>query len=110
MDLFNGICQGLGLALAIGIGGGLVALFAAAMASLEAGFDPDGTDFSFITENWFLVTLLVLVVLTVLALVPFNGQALLVCAVLIAADVFAFRRPASDWLRTTELARARTRV
>ena len=51
----------------------------------------------------------VLVVLTVLALVPFNGQALLVCAVLIAADVFAFRRPASDWLRSTELARARAR-
>lgn len=51
----------------------------------------------------------VLVVLTVLAVVPFNGQALLVCAVLIAADVFAFRRPASEWLRSTELARARSR-
>jgi hypothetical protein len=48
-------------------------------------------------------------VLTVLAAVPFNGQALLVCVVLIAADVFAFRRPASEWLRTTELARARSR-
>jgi len=52
----------------------------------------------------------VLVVLTVLAVVPFNGQALLVCAVLVVADVFAFRRPASEWLRTTELARARSRV
>jgi chromate transport protein ChrA len=51
-----------------------------------------------------------LVVLTALAFVPFNGQALLVCAVLIAADVFAFRRPASDWLRSSEPARARTRM
>jgi len=63
MDLFLAICQGLGLALAIGIGGALVALFVAAMASLEAGMDPDGTDFSFISETWFLAILFALVVL-----------------------------------------------
>lgn len=67
MDLFLGICQGLGLALAIGIGGALTALFASMMASFEAGFDPDGTDFSFLTATWFLAALLALVVLTVLA-------------------------------------------
>jgi len=67
MDLFLAICQGLGLALAIGIGGALVALFAAAMASLAAGIDTDGTDFGFFGETWFLVVLLGLVVLGVLA-------------------------------------------
>lgn len=67
MDLFLAICQGLGLALAIGIGGALAALFASTMGSLEAGFDPDGTDFDFLVATWFLVTLLALVVLTVLA-------------------------------------------
>ena len=67
MDLFYGICQGLGLALAIGIGGALVALFASMMASLEAGFDPDGTDFEFITATWFLVVLFVLIVVGILA-------------------------------------------
>lgn len=67
MDLFLAICQGLGLALAIGIGGALVALFAAAMASLAAGIDPDGTDFGFFGDTWFLVVLLGLVVLGVLA-------------------------------------------
>ena len=67
MDLFVAICQGLGLALAIGIGGALVALFASTMASLEAGIDPDGTDLSFIDATWFLAALAGLVVVGVLA-------------------------------------------
>lgn len=67
MDLFLAICQGLGLALAIGVGGALAALFASTMASLAAGFDPEGTDFGFIAETWFLVTLLAFVVLALLA-------------------------------------------
>jgi hypothetical protein len=67
VDLFLAICQGLGLALAIGIGGALVALFTSAMASLELGFDPDGTDFGFVAETWFLVILLALVVIGLLA-------------------------------------------
>ena len=45
MDLFLAICQGLGLALAVGIGGPLAALFIAMMAALDAGIHPDGTDY-----------------------------------------------------------------
>lgn len=67
MDLFLAICQGLGLAIAIGIGGAVAALFASLMGSLEAGFNPDGTDFEFITATWFLITLLAIVVLAVVA-------------------------------------------
>ena len=65
VDLFLAICQGLGLALAIGIGGALAALFTSVMASLDAGIDPDGTDYEFLGAGWLLVTLLALVVLTV---------------------------------------------
>ena len=67
MDLFLAICQGLGLALAIGIGGAVAALFVSFMGSIEAGIDPDGTDFEFLTASWFLVTLLAIVVLAILA-------------------------------------------
>jgi len=67
MDLFMAICQGLGLALAVGIGGPLAALFIAMMASLAAGLDPDRTDYDFITATWFLVTLLAVVVVFMLA-------------------------------------------
>lgn len=67
MDLTLAICQGLGLALAIGIGGPIAALFASMMGSLKVGFDPGGTDYSFITATWFLITLLALTVITVLA-------------------------------------------
>lgn len=65
MDLFLAVCQGLGLALAIGIGGALTALFTSVMASFEAGIDADGTDYEFLGASWLLVTLLALVVLTV---------------------------------------------
>jgi hypothetical protein len=64
---FMAICQGLGLAIAIGIGGAIAALFVSMMGSLAAGIEPDGTDYGFITATWFLVTLLALTVLTVLA-------------------------------------------
>src|ERR687898_554021 len=67
MDLFLAICQGLGLALAIGIGGALVALFAAVMASFAAGIDIDSTDFGFFGETWFLTVLLALVAVGVFA-------------------------------------------
>lgn len=59
MDLFIAICQGLGLALAIGAGGMLVPLFVAAMATAPAGIDLAGTDYEFVTEGWFLLALLV---------------------------------------------------
>ena len=67
MDLFLAICQGLGLALAIGIGSALAALFVSVMGSLEAGFNPDGTDYEFLGATWFLIALLALVVLAMLA-------------------------------------------
>jgi hypothetical protein len=50
-----------------------------------------------------------MIVLTVLALAPFNVQAVIVAVLLAVADVLAFRRPVSDWLRTAEIARARSR-
>ena len=61
------ICQGLGLALAVGIGGPIAALFIAMMGSLSAGIHPDGSDYDFLAATWFLVTLLALVVLAMLA-------------------------------------------
>jgi hypothetical protein len=64
---FMAFCQGLGLAIAIGIGGAIAALFISMMGSLAAGIDPDGTDYGFLAATWFLVTLLALAVLTVLA-------------------------------------------
>lgn len=50
---------------------------------------------------------IVMILLTVLALAPFNLQGLLVAGLLVVADVLAFRRPVSEWLRSTELLRAR---
>jgi len=67
VDLFLEICQGLGLALAVGIGGPIAALFIAMMGSMSAGIDPDGSDYDFIDATWFLVTLLALVVIVMLA-------------------------------------------
>jgi hypothetical protein len=51
-----------------------------------------------------------MIVLTVVALAPFNAQALLVAVVLVVADVLAFRKPVSEWLRGAELRRARARA
>ncbi|MEO7198543.1 MAG: hypothetical protein ABIZ50_08725 [Solirubrobacterales bacterium] len=90
MDLFLAICQGLGLALAIGIGGALAALFVSMMGSLEAGIDPDNTDFSFITATWFLVTLLALTALTVLLRARGATARLGVSAILAVAGALAF--------------------
>ena len=67
MDLFMAICQGLGLALAVGIGGPLAALFIAMMAALGSGIHPDATDYDFLSATWFLVTLLAVVVIFMLA-------------------------------------------
>ncbi len=57
MDLFLAICQAIGLALAVGIGGPLAALFIAVMAGAQAGIDPRGTDWAFIGETWFITLL-----------------------------------------------------
>jgi len=67
MDLFMAICQGLGLALAVGIGGPLAALFVSMMAALHAGIHPEGSDYDFIRATWFLITLLAIVVVFMLA-------------------------------------------
>jgi hypothetical protein len=58
MDLFLAICQAIGLALAVGIGGLLAALFIAAMASADAGIDVRATDWEFIGDGWFVAILL----------------------------------------------------
>ncbi len=59
MDLFLAICQALGLGLALGIGGPLVALFIATMAALEVGIDPEGTDWAFLGSEWFVLLMFV---------------------------------------------------
>lgn len=58
MDEFLAICQGLGLALAAGVGGVLVPLFAAALASFGFGWDLEGHEFEFVGEPLFLTILL----------------------------------------------------
>lgn len=50
MDEFLAVCQGLGLALAAGIGGALTLLFAAALASADIGWSLDGTEWSWVGE------------------------------------------------------------
>lgn len=57
MDLLLAICQALGLGLAFGIGGPLTALFAAVMARFGAGIDPEGTEWAFFGEDWFITVL-----------------------------------------------------
>jgi hypothetical protein len=57
MDLLLAICQAIGLALAVGIGGVLAALFIAVMASADAGIDLRGTDWEFIGDGWFIAIL-----------------------------------------------------
>jgi len=55
MDLLLAICQAIGLALAVGVGGPIAALFITAMAGLHAGIDARGTSWDFIGKIWFLV-------------------------------------------------------
>lgn len=57
MDIFLAICQGLGLALAIGIGGMLAALLAAVLAHVGIGWELERTDFSWFASEWFVALL-----------------------------------------------------
>jgi hypothetical protein len=67
VDLFLDICQGIGLACAVGIRPFLPALLAGALARGDLGVDFDGTDYGFL-EGWgFLLALVVGLVLYVLA-------------------------------------------
>ena len=80
------ICQGLGLALAVGIGGPLAALFVAMMAALGSGIHPDLTDYDFLGATWFLVTLL--------AVSPFMpGSVLVTCSVTCGGTLTAIGLP-----------------
>ena len=60
MDLFLAICQGLGLALAAGIGGMLAVLLMSVLAHIDVGWDLDGTDFDWFASEWFIPILFVL--------------------------------------------------
>lgn len=60
MDVFLAICQGLGLALAAGIGGMLALLLASVLAHVDVGWDLDGTDFEWFEASWFIPILFAL--------------------------------------------------
>ena len=57
MDLFLAICQGLGLALAAGIGGMLALLLMSVLAHVDVGWNLDGTDFEWFASEWFVAVL-----------------------------------------------------
>ena len=63
MDLFLAICQGLGLALAAGIGGVLAVLLMSVLAHVDVGWDLDGTDLGWFEAAWFIPVLFALNVL-----------------------------------------------
>lgn len=67
MDLFLAICQGLGLALAVGVGGLLVPLFVGVLARADAGIDLTGTGWEFVESDWFLLLALGLNVIAYLS-------------------------------------------
>lgn len=66
MDTFLAICQGLGLALAAGIGGMLAILLMSVLAHVDVGWDLDGTDFDWFEAAWFIPILFGLNVLAFL--------------------------------------------
>ncbi|MGI9556679.1 MAG: hypothetical protein ACR2N5_01925, partial [Solirubrobacterales bacterium] len=67
VDVFLAICQGLGLALAAGLGGLLVPLLAAVLAHIDVGWSLDGTDWEWVASEWFIAVLFALNVLAYLA-------------------------------------------
>ncbi|HEX6117419.1 MAG TPA: DUF4126 family protein, partial [Solirubrobacterales bacterium] len=66
MDVFLAICQGLGLAIAAGIGGMLALLLMSVLAHVDAGWDLDGSDFEWFEASWFIPILFALNVLAFL--------------------------------------------
>jgi len=60
VDLFYAICQGLGLAVATGLGGVIVPLFAAVLAHVDIGWNLDGTGWEFVGSEWFVALLFAL--------------------------------------------------
>jgi hypothetical protein len=67
VHLFLDICQGLGLACAVGIRPFLPALLAGALAAGDLGLDFEHTDFAFLEQPWFLLVLVIGAILLVLA-------------------------------------------
>jgi low temperature requirement protein LtrA len=59
MDLLLDICQGIGLACAVGIRPFLPALLAGALATANLGVDFDHTKYSFLEQPWFLLLLVI---------------------------------------------------
>lgn len=66
VHLFLDICQGLGLACAVGVRPFLPALLTGALATQDLGVDFDHTKYSFLEQPWFLFVLVVGTVLLVL--------------------------------------------
>jgi hypothetical protein len=58
--MFLAICQGLGLALAAGVGGMLAVLLMSVLAHVDIGWDLDRTDFEWFATEWFIPVLFVL--------------------------------------------------
>jgi hypothetical protein len=93
MDVFLAACQGLGLALAAGIGGLLVILFASVLAHVEVGWDLEGTDFGWFASEWFIAILFALNLVAFLlrrrASPQIASAAVLVAVTALAAILFA---------------------
>jgi hypothetical protein len=76
VDLFLDICQGIGLACAVGIRPFLPALLVGALARGDLGIDFDGTDYAFL-EGWgFLLALVVALILYIVAERRFGAERL----------------------------------
>lgn len=74
MHLFLDICQGIGLACAVGIRPFLPALLAGALAVGNLGVDFDHTSYHFLEEPWFLLVLVVGAALLVMAERRFGAE------------------------------------
>ncbi len=87
MDTFLAICQGIGLAIAVGLGGVISFAFAAALANLDAGWNLDGADFGFVGEPWFLLAAVVLSALVFVTRRNRRGQNVLFVAIGLAGGL-----------------------
>jgi len=74
VHLFLDICQGIGLACAVGIRPFLPALLAGAFAAANVGVNFQHTDFSFLEQPWFLLILVVGAIALVLAERRFGAE------------------------------------
>lgn len=59
MDLFLDICQGAGIAVAVGIRPFLPVMLVGALATQDLGVDFSGTDYAFLEDQWFLLAVVV---------------------------------------------------